>query len=163
MNKLKPLYYLWIIGCLLPMAISSGQSQSIVRTTIPKTTISLIPPANFIASDFYDGFLHKPTSSSIVGKIESGKGYIEFNKRFTAEYLKAIGLTLVKQEQVKTKDMEGTLYLLAYVVQSTNMHRYMLVTGDATNTYFVMGNYPAGYKNKISEPIKRSLMTVRYK
>jgi hypothetical protein len=155
--------YILIFFYLIPLSISVGQSQTMIRTTIPKTSISLIPPANFVNGDFFDGFLHKPTSSSITGKIESGKGYVEFNQRFTPDYLKAIGLTFIKKEEIKTADLTGTLYLLSYVVQNTNMHRYMLVTGDTQNTYFVMANYPVGYKSKISEPIKRSLMTVRYK
>ncbi len=163
MSKSKKIFFLWFLSYVLPLHISSGQAPAMTRMIIPNTTISLIPPANFIPSDFYDGLLHKPTSSSIIGKKEPGQGYLHFNKRFTPGYLQALGLQMIKKEDIKTSEMEGTLYLLTYVVQNTNMHRYMLVTGDEQNTYFVMANYPAGYKSRISEPIKRSLMTVQYK
>ena len=152
-----------LICSIMLIGLLSMRMQNALRMSIPKSSVSLVPPANFILSDFYDGFLHKATNSSIIAKKEPGQAYSYFNQRFTAQYLQNIGLTLIKQEEIKTKEMEGTLYLISYVVKETNMHRYMLVTGDSKDTYIVMANYPVGYKSKISEPIKRSLMTVQYK
>ncbi len=138
-------------------------AQQQLRITFPKTTISIVPPVNFELTGHFDGLLNKSAVSSIITKVEEGKGYLVYNNRFNKEYFKSIGLQLLNQETVKTKEMEGTLYLVSFVVKETNMHRYLLVTGDLTTTYLVMGNYPVGFKAKVSESIKRSLMTVQYK
>ncbi|HEY8400325.1 MAG TPA: hypothetical protein VIK89_03630 [Cytophagaceae bacterium] len=152
----------WIILQLLLNVSVMAQHKTQELVMFPGTSISIVPPKHFELTDLYQGFLHKPTNTSLVASKAENQNSIAFNKGLTTDYFNSQGLVLIKSETVKTPDWEGVIYYTSFRVKEVDMQRMMLVMGDYNDTYIIMANFPAMFASQLTVPIRESFLSVKF-
>lgn len=132
------------------------------RYTFPQTGLSLNPPQHFDTTYMFKGLLHKATSSSLISTKAVDRNPIAFNQGLTKEYFSTQNLVLLKSENLKTTNWEGTLYYLSFEVENVQMQRMMLVTGTYNDTYIIMANFPDMFSSQLIVPIRESMLTLLF-
>ncbi len=149
------------------------QKDSILNAyvTIPNSDIKMVPPAYFkgFLKDGKFGFIHEGAASTISIEEIKGTPFTLIVKGMTKEYLKKQGVTLVAQEEVKTKqNKDATLMLVGFKVKSKDgekeveYERLMLFTGDCNRTIWINANYPAMVRKVLLAALRESLLSVQY-
>jgi hypothetical protein len=149
------------------------QKDSILNAyvTLPNSDIKMVPPAFFKAflKDGKFGFIHEGAGSSISIEEIKGTAFTLLVKGMTKEYFAKQGVTLIAQEDVKTKqNKDATLMLVGFKVKSKDgekeveYERLMLFTGDYNRTIWINANYPAIIRKVLLAALRESLLSVQY-
>ena len=147
-----------ILFSILLIGYSAFAQDKLVKIT--GTKCSLIPPAGFIVATNFSGFQQVEKGASIMIN-QLPVGYQSIVNDFTAEALKAKGMTLVSKEIIDFNNSKATLINLTQPANGTTYNKLILVFGDTKETVLVNGIYPESYKN-IEEKIKTALLSTIY-
>lgn len=142
--------------CLFTLQ-TSAQSE---RVTVKGTAISLVPPAKFIAATKFSGFQLEASGSSIM--VTELPGSLEQHAAsFTAEGLKAKGMTLIEKKDVLLDGAKALYIKLTQLAGGTTYHKQMLLFGDDKKCFIINGIYPDRAK-ALEGAINKSLFTAKY-
>ncbi len=138
--------------------IAFGQTEKL--TKVSGTKCLLIPPSGFVVATTFSGFQNAETGASIMIN-EIPAPYQSIEEGFTADALKARGMTLVSKQVI---DFNGSKATSINVTQPANGITYvkqMLIFGDSLTTVLVNGIYPEASK-EIESKIKDALLSTVY-
>jgi hypothetical protein len=147
-----------LITALFIGPLSFGQTTKYVK--IPGTKCSLVPPAGFVAATNFSGFQEPETGSSImINQLPAP--YQTVVDGFTAEALKARGMTLVSKQAIDFNKSKATLINLTQAANGANYLKQILVFGDSKETVLVNGIYPESARINEAK-IKEALLSTVY-
>ncbi len=149
-----------LVSFLLMTSMHLVRSQSSEPFIIPGTKCSLIPPKEFTPAPNFTGFINEATQASImvtempfsVQKIISG---------FTAEALKAKGLTLLKREELQFQNNDAVYVHISQNAYGTTYQKHILAFGDSTICILVSGVFPITHI-ELSEAIRASILSTKH-
>ncbi len=134
-------------------------AQQPERLAINGTQCTMIPPAGFVASPSFSGFMHLETSSSII-IIEIPVSPDSLNGAFTKERLKGQGMNLIKMETVLYQGRSATYLTATQEAYGQTFMKQMLLFGDSSASVMVNGISPQE-ENTFDSSIKKALFTTR--
>ena len=180
-QKLLKSYFKMVLVAGLICSSASSYSQNYTQkqkdsvlnayVNLPNSDIKMVPPAYFKAfmKDGKFGFIHEGAASSISIEEIKGSAYTLIVKGMTKEYFEKQGVTLIAQEEVKTRqNKDGTLMLVGFKVKSKDgekeveYERLMLFTGDYNRTIWINANYPAMVRKVLLAALRESLLSVQF-
>ncbi|MBK6993756.1 MAG: hypothetical protein IPH31_02075 [Lewinellaceae bacterium] len=147
-----------LIPLLFLVHFAFGQTEKL--TKVSGTKCLLIPPSGFVVATTFSGFQNAETGASIMIN-EIPAPYQSIEEGFTADALKARGMTLVSKQVI---DFNGSKATSINVTQPANGITYvkqMLIFGDSLTTVLVNGIYPEASKeieSKLKTPCFRQFM-----
>ncbi len=136
------------------------------RVLFSNSNLSIELPEEFKQVDFFDGFYHYPTGTSIQLDAIDSTAYTFMAAGFTQEVLSPQGVTLISKEPFQTASgLSGELITLHFTVTqdtiSMDFERLVLLVGDMNQTFIVHVNYSLLVKSLIGYAIRESLTTLR--
>ncbi len=154
-------YIHFIILMLLTTALTAQK-----RVLFSNSNLSIELPEEFKKVDFFDGFYHYPTGTSIQLDAIDSTAYTFMAAGFTQEVLEPQGVTLISKEPFQTASgLSGELITLHFTVTqdtiSMDFERLVLLVGDMNRTFIVHINYSLLVKSLIGYAIRESLTTLR--
>ncbi|HLG38358.1 MAG TPA: hypothetical protein VI461_01780 [Chitinophagaceae bacterium] len=142
---------------LMISAISFGQTDK--YKAVAGTKVSLIPPKGFTASKSFSGFQNEDGLSIMVSELPAD--YTTIVKSFTADALKAKGMTLIDQQTIDFRNAKATLVKVNQKANGTTYLKQILIFGDSSKTVMINGIYPEEFKT-FETAIKNSLLSAYY-
>lgn len=147
-----------VLSLLLTIsAISFGQTDK--HKPVAGTKVSLIPPKGFTPAKSFSGFQHEDGLSVMVSELPAD--YTTIVKSFTAEALKAKGMTLIDQQIIDFRNSKATLVKVNQKANGITYLKQILVFGDSLNTVMINGIYPEELKS-FETLIRNSLLSAYY-
>jgi hypothetical protein len=147
-----------LISFLVFCLFAAGQTEN--HKAIPGTKYSLVPPTGFIPSTSFSGFQNTELGASII-VTEIPAPVQTLTESFTADALKAKGMTLISKQSIDLNNSKATLIKVSQQAGGTTYLKQILVFGDSKKTVLVNGIYPETNKN-IEEQVKTSLLSTSY-
>ena len=135
-------------------------TQTEKLTKVPGTKCSLIAPDNFVTATTFSGFQHSETGASIMIN-EIPAPYQTLVDGFTADTLKARGMTLISKETIDFNNSRATLIHLFQPANGITYIKQILIFGDSKETVLVNGIYPEASKD-MEVKIKDALLSTVY-
>lgn len=151
----------------LPVASQDKQAYLQEPVEIGNTSITIAPPAHFVKSETFPGFLHPGTAASILVKHSVGVPFVHYTGTEAKDNFEKQGLTVVSEEELKTNSgKKAFLYVLSFTVEENEkemvFERMIFLTGDYNNTVMLNANYPQIVRELLYEVLKESLLTVQF-
>jgi hypothetical protein len=135
-------------------------AQSEKHQKIAGTKCSLIPPEGFVAVTNFSGFQNVKTGASIM-ITEMPAPVQTIAESFTANELKAKGMTLLEKKLIDYNGSKATFVKLSQAANGTIYLKQILIFGDTKHTVIVNGIYPEA--NKGAEAgLKDALLSTVY-
>jgi len=134
--------------------------QNGTTQVIPGTKYSLIPPKGFVTATSFSGFQNNESGASIM-VVEVPAPIQLLTEEFTADALKAKGMTLIEKELIDFQASKATLIKVSQKANGVNYLKIILLFGDTEKTVLVNGIYPETAKS-IEDEIRTSLLSTTY-
>jgi len=134
-------------------------------TTLPNTHAKLKLPKFFepFKMDKHEGFIHRGTSTTILGFEYPGTPFTALTKSLSDSTFSSQGAELLQIMQFKLSDgREATAYILRFKTSTADVIRIMYFTGDYQTTYYLIANIPEVVVKLISSVILSSFQTLEY-
>ncbi len=147
-----------LLTFLLVGHFALGQTDKHIK--IAGTKCSIIPPAGFVAATNFSGFQNAETGSSIMIN-ELPAPYQTIADGFTAESLKARGMTLINKQTIDFNNSKATFIKVTQPADGTTYLKQILIFGDAKGTVLVNGIYPEASRS-IESKITDALLSTVY-
>ncbi len=128
---------------------------------IPGTQVQLEAPAGFALSERFPGLHHPPSGSSILVTVLSAP-YEEMVRGFTEDNLATRDMTLLSNQDVTISGYAAQLLAVTQTVNGVTFKKWMGVLGDAERSVLVMGTYPASFAERLSEPVRSSVLSATW-
>jgi len=136
--------------------------NSAVYTSIPKSDIKIIVPNGFESTDYYQGFINKKATASIVLKEVGGIAHWRFRQSLKEPYFAQQKLVLKSEEVINTQNIkDGRLYIIGFIVDGVPHERLMLVTGTDAKTVMLLTNYPTRFKGDLYLNCRKALLSIK--
>jgi hypothetical protein len=135
--------YKLLLILLLVGHLTFGQTNK--HIIVPGTKCSLIPPSGFVAATNFSGFQSAETGASIMIN-ELPAPYQQLVDGFTAEALKARGMTLISKQSIDLNNSKATLIKVTQTANGATYLKQILVFGDVKGTVLINGIYPEASK-----------------
>lgn len=133
-------------------------AQTAEHKIIPGSKCSIVPPENFVPATNFSGFQNNEVGASIM-ITELPAPLVAVIEGFTAEAIKAKGMTLISKENVDFNNSKAVFIKISQPANGITYVKQILIFGDSKKTVMVNGIYPEVSKN-IEEKIKASLFSV---
>lgn len=133
------------------------------RVLISGIGVSLVPPAHFVQSDDFNGFIHLGSASTLVITREEGTPFIFYKTKKVAQNFEAQGIDFLGMEEIKgDHGTKGILYTLSFTVEEITFIRLIYITGDYNAAIIVNANYPEMAKELMHDIMLESVLSVSY-
>ena len=126
-----------LLGALAAIVLAAAPALAADPMFPLNSRIGLVPPAGFAPSTRFAGFENPTASAAIVIAEMPGEAYVELEKAFTDEALKARGMTITLREPMTFKDGRGILVLGPKVTDGVKRHEALLLAGVSGLTALV--------------------------
>lgn len=143
---------------LLIAQFSFGQSDKHIKVT--GTKCSIIPPEGFVSSTTFSGFQDPETGAAIMIN-ELPAPYQTLIDGFTADALKAKGMTLISKEIIDVNNTKATLFKITQSANGVVYEKLFLIFGDATHSVLVNGIFTQA-ANAVESKIKEAMLSTSY-
>ena len=118
-----------ILGALAAVMLTAAPALAADPVFPVNSRIGLVPPPGFTPSTRFPGFENAAASAAMVIAELPAEAYVELEKGFTDEALKARGLTVTLREPVTFKDGRGIMIAGPRVADGAKRHEAMLLAG----------------------------------
>jgi len=140
-----------------PVSPSDDQDQYI---SFPAAGVKLIRPDGFDDAENFHGFQQPSTQSSVMVLRIPGP-FSEITDAFTAERLKARGMTLVSKANVEIDGNAGVLLGVTQTAYGTEFAKWILAFGNEKETKIVTATFPKAHQDKLSAQLKSVVLSAR--
>ncbi|MEO5563892.1 MAG: hypothetical protein ABIR18_10670 [Chitinophagaceae bacterium] len=147
-----------LILCFILCTAVIGQTEN--HKPVAGTKYSLVPPAGFVASSSFSGFMNKDLGASIV-VTEVPAPVQTISDGFTADVLKSRGMILIDKQNVDFNNSKAVFIKLSQEANGITYLKQMLIFGDSKKTVLLTGVYPEKHKS-IEGDIKAALLSTSY-
>lgn len=145
----------WVATATLWVLLSSSAALGDLME-IRGTRVSLDPPQEFEASPFFPGLQHRDITAAIVIN-EVPTPYLELAKQYSDAGLTKSSMELIKREFIEKDGLSGQLLLVRQILRGENYERWILITGDTTESVMIAGYYPVDYRSRLNSALETSL------
>ena len=125
---------------------------------VPGTNVSLQPPAGFAPADNFPGFQNPEQQASIM-VTQMPAPFAEVTKAMNKETLATRGMTLLSSSSEKVDGRDALLLHVAQAAAGVEYLKWMLVTGDPTTTFMIVGTFPKSAEGEASAAIRTAVLT----
>lgn len=150
------------LNFLKPMALAAAILLSALAhaapVAVPGTTVSLDPPKGFIAAERFPGFQREDLGASIL-VTELPAPAAEMQKAMTKDALASRGMTLHSAQKVVVGGVDSMLLHVGQTANGVEFLKWMLVTGDPSQTVMVVGTFPKTAEATVSAPIRKAVLS----
>ncbi len=130
------------------------------RVVLKRGRISIVPPVGFVKVDGSIGFAQKKTGARIrITSIPSS--FAAVLQAFNTKALKARQLIELERQSVRIEGKPGRLFLLQQKAYGLQYLKWVLIFATDNGTPLVVGECPAGVKEKISPLLRKALLSSR--
>ena len=129
------------------------------RHNISGTKITLIPPQEFKKAERFPGFYLLEYDSSIL-VTGMPAPYDEMEKDFSRSNLSSKGMSLIERRNVTICGNNSLLLNLAQAKGDRLYEKWVVVTGDKDETYFVTAAFPQEFHSKLSNVLRSSVLSI---
>jgi hypothetical protein len=144
-----------------PVAKPSGKTALLGNyISFPTAGIKLLQPAGFDAAKSFDGFQQPSTQSSVMA-IKIPGPFAEVTSGFTAEKLKARGMTLRSKENITIDGNQGLLISVTQTAYGIEFSKWMVAFGNQSVTKMVTATFPTAHTAKLSAQLKSVVLTAK--
>ncbi len=136
-------------------------SQSKVSNLVvfPEVGLAIPQPIGFTKSTSFYGFEQPSTNSSVMLSKIPGP-FSKVTEGFNRSSLKAKGISLISQKNVKVDNRNGLLLNVSQSAYGQKFLKWLLVFGDEQSTNIILATFPEQYAAKMSEPLKKIVLGV---
>jgi hypothetical protein len=151
--------------CLGGLLSASGVAESTLAVEPPAivkgTKVRLIPPADFTPAEKFPGFFQASSSASIMVTEIPGP-FSELSAGLSdPSRLKKNGIILLSQEQISSNGQTALLLKIQQRASGVDFLKWVLIFGDEAESVMVTATFPQDLEDKLSEPLKQSVLTTR--
>lgn len=159
---MKFLHPLISITLLTTVSFSQAQESPQQSTLVAGTRVSLAPPADFMPSAQFPGYMQESTESSImVTEIPGPLAEVSTGFSRPAELAKK-GMTLQNKEEIIVDGRTALLLQIWQVAAGREFLKWILVFGNENETVMVVSAFLKRHENELSEKMRASLLTVTW-
>jgi len=130
------------------------------EAAVPGTRVSLVPPADFVASARFPGFENAAAGSSIVIS-EFNAPVAETSAAFTPINLRLQGMALLARREVLLGGREAELFEVTQIAGGVEFAKWMVLAGDDSNTVLIVATFPQQLADRLREPMHRAVLSAR--
>ena len=146
----KPLAFAAAIA-LSPLVVAAP-------VAVPGTTVTLDAPTGFVAAERFPGFQREDLGASIM-VTELPAPADDMKKAMTKDALASRGMTLHSAQTVKVGGVESVLLHVSQTANGMEFLKWMLVTGDPSQTVMVVGTFPKAAEAAASDPVRKAVLS----
>ncbi len=159
--KSNSLYLLAALLLITGCSKKPNSQDKLVR--IPGTRVSLKPPAGFVLSSQFTGYQQESTNSSIM-VTEMPAPFSELVAGFSdPTELQKKAMTLVSRKELRIDDHYGVLLHLRQIAYGQALLKWCLILGEETETVLVTAAFPESHASELSETLKRSVLSSKWR
>lgn len=125
---------------------------------IKGTSIFMIPPNSFKASDNFKGFQNPIDQTSMIMAVEIPGPYSEVSKGFNLEMLKTRGMNLKSKKEIQVAGLKGILVELDQSANGMDFSKQILIYGNEKESTLINGVYLKD-SIQLGQKIKESILT----
>lgn len=140
-----------------PLGLADSQGHDV---SFPDTGIVLRQPVGFDVATNFEGFQQPNTQSSVMIVRIPGP-FSEVTRGFTAEPMKAQGLTLVSKETIEICGTQGMLLHLTQTAYGTVFAKWLVAWGDEKATMMITATFPRDREGELSDQLKSVVLSAR--
>lgn len=144
-------------GVLARQGVPAAQSVRVAGTRV-----SLVPPAGFVPSKQFTGYVLEEEGASIL-ITEMPFALSQATASLTnPEQLKTKAMTLLSKESVTAGGVPALLLGLRQKASGAEYLKWMLLVGDDAAAVMVTATFPAEAEGWLSAPLRRSVLSARW-
>ena len=147
-------------GWLCLLSLSAAAQALSDPVPVPGTGVSLMPPPGFVAATQFPGFGQEESGASIMVTEIPGP-YAEVTAGFSKGGLVSQGMTLVSKQEITLEGRKALLLHLKQTAEGMAYLKWLAALGDEKQTVLVTATFPEELKERLSEPLRRSVLSVR--
>ena len=136
----------------------AAQHESSDGTAVPGTAVMLRPPAGFVLTDRFPGFLQESTSSSIMVTEIPGP-YGEVTRGITdAELAGQKGMTILSNTEAEVDGHPAILLQVEQQAHGLEFKKWIVAVDLAPSTTLIVASYPAATAADQEEPLREAVL-----
>jgi hypothetical protein len=147
-----------IFGALAAIMLTAAPALAADPVFPLNSRIGLVPPPGFTPSTRFIGFENAAASAAVVIAELPAEAYVELEKSFTDEALKARGMTVTLREPVTFTDGRGIMIAGPRVSDGGKRHEAMLLAGLSGVTALVSVQMIEGSHATITDAVLRDAL-----
>lgn len=156
---MKPIQFLVSIG-LLTILLSCSKKQPCKEISIPGTSVSLCPPADFELRPDQGGFHHRSLKASIL-VLEISQPFDVAQKELDPSKLADQGIAILSQETVSIGGSEGTLLAINKGAGNVTLQQWILLLPKGESSLTINGTFLQKDEKLFATAVKQALLTAR--
>jgi hypothetical protein len=150
---------MFIRALIIILALVSAPAARAADPVYPQgARVGLAPPPGMVASKAYAGFEDAAADAHVLVTEVPREALAEVEKRFSAEALKGQGLTVVRREEVKSKDWRGFILVARQDLSGVPVHKWFLVATGADLAAVVTAQIPDAAQKVYSDAAVRAAL-----
>jgi hypothetical protein len=149
--------------CITPIVVILLQVSPAAMPAIrvSGTSVALAPPPGFEPSSRFPGFERADLQSSVMVTEIPGP-VADVSRGMTAAGLAARGMTLISSTRQLVDGRQALLLKVSQPAGGMTVHKWMIVSGDASTTVMIVGTFPKAHEPQIGDAMKDALLTARW-
>ena len=124
------------------------------------TGVKLLRPDGFDDAENFHGFQQSSTQSSVMVVLIPGP-FSETTRGFTAEQMKARGMTLASKGNVEINGNSGVLLSVTQAAYGTQFAKWIVAFGNDKETKIITATFPVAHEDKLSAQLKSVVLGAR--
>ncbi len=141
-------------------AIRAVEANKIApMVAFPEVGMVITQPQDFEKAETFYGFQQPSTGSSVILLAIPGP-YLKVIAGFDQKALAARGMSLRSKQRVKVKGQTALLLNLSQNAYGQEFFKWVMIFGDEQRTKMVMATFPKSHARKLSDPLRKMLLSV---
>lgn len=148
---------------ITPIVVMLLQVSPVVAQAVrvTGTSVALAPPAGFVPASRFPGFERADLQSSVMVTEIPGP-VAGLTRGLTADRLATRGMTLISSTRQVVDGRPALLLKVSQDAGGMTVHKWMIVSGNATSAVMIVGTFPKEYEPEIGGAMKDALLTARW-
>jgi hypothetical protein len=148
---------------ITPIVVMLLQVSPVVAqpVRVTGTSVALAPPAGFVPASRFPGFERADLQSSVMVTEIPGP-VAGLTRGLTADHLATRGMTLISSTRQVVDGRPALLLKVSQAAGGMTVHKWMIVSGNATSAVMIVGTFPREYEAEIGGAMKDALLTARW-
>lgn len=144
---------------------TNRQNEDSMQVVVPQSVYAdirmMTPPAGFIVSTGFNGYINYQTSSAIQMTFIENAIFVKITEGMNEDFYKQNKLNYISDSTfVSQYGVKGHLYKLWFVLEGHTYIRYMVYAGDLKNTLWINITYPKMVEELVEDELIKSINTI---
>ncbi len=162
------LFFTFSVNAQIDTKSTVNSSEDSVIYIQPKQLLAdlamITPPAGFVVSDRFNGYLHLQAGSAIIMTYIENANYIKICEGMTDEFFAKNNIVKVSDTAIESDyKVKGHMYKFSFLLNNVEYIRYMVYSGDLNNTLWLNITYPKQLEELVETELLKSIQSINLK